>query len=626
MTQTIDLKVNRHLIDSKFETYYLTTQEVDIKSVPLNDPVDELTLEDKQLYSYLHFSAFSRDFNYLFTDPFDDDPICYYIDSIFKIWRIEIDQLKDQITSPVCLFEVTDGGQAKSNDSLTTLLFPSKDIALILFSQCSTEGLGEGILKLLVVSTEDRQSQPATWKVVNSFNLSDETSFGSCWHNDQKTAKKFPCPAKLITANYRSENDYDILEVVILTVNKNNDEKFECVLNLLQLNKLKSEESKESSVWSIQRLHQLTGQSYPSYIEIDHEDKNTHLTIVSEKHFKTSFDSREDEPVNPETKDSNVESDQDKGNMYVFYQNDSEITVDFKLPLDIEANQIKVNFGIDEMEIYIRGERVFKEKLWQEIDRGECTWTLDKSSKDYTKDNVSNLQITLIKKQDDQIWCQLIKGEEQGFQLMTSERSAAFQDLSILASGLSGFDRLKSVSSYIPSLTGNEQCDEVSEDLVLFRYNCHTKNLTHQAFLAGHQWLFSRKFDADHLPCFALRHDIDALIWEPKAKSKFHVEHIATFSALGYVQASKESKKFLNCSPDFDYAFIADSNNHIYIYKQPALCEGVVNRKAGVRPKIAKQKVINLGCEFVKVLGAIAFKGYLVVLSSKKIFSIKVNF
>lgn len=135
MTETLDLKVNRHLIDPKFETYYLTNQDIDIKSVPLNDPVDEFTLEDKQLYSYLHFSAFSRDFNYLFIDPFDDDPTCYYVDSIFKIWRIEIDQLKDQINPPVCLFDVTDGAHSKSGDSLTTLLFPSKDIGLILFSQ-----------------------------------------------------------------------------------------------------------------------------------------------------------------------------------------------------------------------------------------------------------------------------------------------------------------------------------------------------------------------------------------------------------------------------------------------------------------------------------------------------------
>lgn len=494
------------------------------------------------------------------------------------------------------------------------------------FLNSSAGKLEDGPLKLLIVSTGDRQAKPSVWKIVDSFNLNDEASFGSCWHNDQQAAKKITNPAKLITAIYRSENDYDVLEVVILNVNKNNEEKFECVLSLLQLNKSKCAKDQESSAWSIQRLQQLTGQSYPSYIEMDHESKQTYLTIISEKRLKTSFDSCKDGPVGLESTDPKVDSNQDNGNLYVFYQNDSEITVDFKLPLDVEANQIKVNFGIDEMEIYIRGERLFKEKLWQEIDRGECTWTLDKSSKDFIKDNVANLQITLIKKQDDLIWDQLIKGEEQGFQLMTPERSKAFQELSILAAGMSGFDRLKTVSSYTPSLTGNEQCDEVCEDLILFRYNCHTKSLTHQAFLIGHQWLFYHKFDADHLPYFALRHDVDALIWEPKVASKFHIEHIATFSALGYVQASKESKKFLNCSPDFEYAFIADSTNHIYIYKQPAKYEGVVNRKTGVRPKIAKQKIINLGTEYIKILGAIAFKGYLLILSSKKIFSIKIDF
>jgi hypothetical protein len=45
---------------------------------------------------------------------------------------------------------------------------------------------------------------------------------------------------------------------------------------------------------------------------------------------------------------------------------------------------------------------------------------------------------------------------------------------------------------------------------------------------------------------------------------------VATFNALGYVQASKRERKFTTCSPNLKYAVICDGVRHVFVYMQPA--------------------------------------------------------
>ncbi|XP_053204552.1 nudC domain-containing protein 1-like [Panonychus citri] len=619
MTETIKLDVNRALIDPKFETYYLANQEVNQQSIDLPNSASEFTLPDKQLYSFLHFSAFSNDFNCLFTDPFNGlQSECYYVDNQLNVLSVEIDQSSNLINPPVCVFKVpTNNYQA--NECMVTLSFPSEEFVLILVSTCSTVGQADGHLSLLIVSTGHRQIQAHNWTVVKTINLSHEASFGLCWKNGDQLAKQLTCPAKLIDSNFHSRDDSDKLKVIILTVEKNDQEKFECRLNCLHLANQKMD-TNGSSNWTIERFQQLTGPSYPSYIGVD-TDKNgvLFMTIVSPNPFRLTFDSLDKPAANCDGQDE-MDKDDERENIYFYFQDEKELTVNFKFPLDIQVKHIEVTLGIDEIEIRVKGETVFKETLWAQIDKELSCWKYER----LRKDDIPIIEIYLIKKNKNQIWDQLFKGKEQGSHLpIESEQLRTLEGLNSLIVRYSEINE----SSDIPSIFGNEQCDEVAEDLTLYRINCHRHIITHQSYLTGHQWLFSRKLDNRLLPCFSLRHDVDACIWQPKVKgSRFHIEHIATFSALGYVQASKESKRFFNCSLDFDYSFIVDSNNHVYIYKQPAPSDGVVNRKKGVRPKIAKQKVINLGRELIQVLGSVAFKDLLLILSPKKLISIKIDF
>ena len=68
---------------------------------------------------------------------------------------------------------------------------------------------------------------------------------------------------------------------------------------------------------------------------------------------------------------------------------------------------------------------------------------------------------------------------------------------------------------------------------------------------------------------FSLRHDVDAVVWQPSCKPDPLLNHIGTFNALGYVQAAKRDRKFTTCSPDLRFAAISDCNKHIFVYTQP---------------------------------------------------------
>merc|ERR1712226_315745 len=102
---------------------------------------------------------------------------------------------------------------------------------------------------------------------------------------------------------------------------------------------------------------------------------------------------------------------------------------------------------------------------------------------------------------------------------------------------------------------------------------------------------------------------------------KLRMRHCATLSAFGYVQASKESKKFIVAPfPEVNYAALVDRSRHVYVYLQPqTLDEGmeVRNRKTGKRvAAIAKQKVITLE-DNDEILGAAATAQKLFILTNR---------
>lgn len=95
---------------------------------------------------------------------------------------------------------------------------------------------------------------------------------------------------------------------------------------------------------------------------------------------------------------------------------------------------------------------------------------------------------------------------------------------------------------------------------------------------------------------FSTRHDVDGLVWSITGDNSTPYKHTATFNALGYVQASKEKRKFISAPSDYSYVAIADTDRHVYVYRQPSpVSSDMRNRKTGRSLKhVSMQQLISL--------------------------------
>ena len=110
--------------------------------------------------------------------------------------------------------------------------------------------------------------------------------------------------------------------------------------------------------------------------------------------------------------------------------------------------------------------------------------------------------------------------------------------------------------------------------------------------------------------------------------NKLTLEHAGSFAALGYVQASKQQRKFTCSTNDLSYAAIIDRTRHVYIYKQPSdIAEGceLRNRATGQSvKKVAKQQVITLQDTNEEIIGAFASPKTLFIATRSSLFAIGV--
>lgn len=96
----------------------------------------------------------------------------------------------------------------------------------------------------------------------------------------------------------------------------------------------------------------------------------------------------------------------------------------------------------------------------------------------------------------------------------------------------------------------------------------------------------------------ATRQDVDCCLWlqqyNPTKPDDWSMRHEGNLHAFGYVQASKQQKKFMDCSPDLGYALISESHRHVFLYKSKYdTADGLRNRN-GPQVTLGKQHLIAL--------------------------------
>ncbi|XP_008298036.1 nudC domain-containing protein 1 [Stegastes partitus] len=242
-------------------------------------------------------------------------------------------------------------------------------------------------------------------------------------------------------------------------------------------------------------------------------------------------------------------------------------------------------------------------------------------------EKTGGLEVTLQKRSEGPLWPELVTGDGRGEYVMSDEQAALIHE------------RLTHLTS--EDLNGNpdrdkppcnsqelEDCDGFPEDSSsLTHFDEASLKPTQVVNLGSHQYLFTVDVDPSEMPCLCLRHDVDALVWQPRPEQPGNMwEHVATFNALGYVQASKRDKKFATCAPNFSYASLCECLRRAFIYRQPSPVETVLfNRKQGRQVgQVAKQQVASLDSD-KPILGFRATNERLYILTSSNLFVLKVN-
>lgn len=166
----------------------------------------------------------------------------------------------------------------------------------------------------------------------------------------------------------------------------------------------------------------------------------------------------------------------------------------------------------------------------------------------------------------------------------------------------------------------------------LVRMDAISHKVTHKANLGSNNpVLFSLCLRAGSPLAFALRNDVDACVWlpcvQPNATNEITVnmKHEGTLNALGYIQASKQQKKFMQCSPDMGYAIICESQRHIFVYKSSHdSASGLKNRNSSTKISIGQQKLITMDSSD-ELLGIVCQNETTILLTQKHVLCLQIN-
>ncbi|XP_014786647.1 nudC domain-containing protein 1 [Octopus bimaculoides] len=598
-TDADELKVQSDLLNPNFDGYKLSLEPLPTYKINLETEIDVATLTDKQ-FSYQHLKALGCH-NHLIFDQWAMNVGHYILYFVDKLWNICCIELTTESGHPK-LINVNPAFQIPNRNNLhlipgrhnVTINFPAPDWAVI--------ADGAGTLYLLETGLRKNvQDRSSSWQL--RFTKSDVLG--------ENRGLFILCDAL-----FHTENESHFVECLILHVDEADEElkdkynaTFMTVLEWLTLS------SDDKQIWSVKQTRRLRSSRSADCCFFEKSGKA--IYIAGDRLFQMIYDS--ERPIN--TTEEKEPLKDDCPPEYTWMQNAESITVHFLLPEGTPKESIYITLQSDYIDVGFKtGNQLLSGQLDHLINTQESTWTL----------NDNKLEVYLSKR-DGSMWSLVVRGNMRGEMVTSEEQLAEIHNrLSHLTSEQWNPDPDKHNKPFNSQQL--EDCDAYPDtQAMLVRIDGVKHEITHQAHLGSHQWLFNTFTDVEKAPAVCLRHDVDGLVWQLGDDDSFDLatqpwRHVATFNAFGYVQASKQQKKFSTCPPDFSYAIISDCSKHCYIYRQPlAITSSIRNRKTGHQvTAVAKQQVLSLEAA-ENIMGVQATNHYLFILTPTKLLAVNME-
>ncbi|XP_029022760.1 nudC domain-containing protein 1 [Betta splendens] len=576
------LKVNRDLLDPNFDSYRLSLDAIPTYNVELDAAVEEVKLKDAQ-YTLEHMRAFGM-YNYLHLDPWYEDTVLF-VDCKGRV---------------LCLTVTLDTALGKPREVFLTSAESSECegrlCASLSLTSATWAALCDGTGRLYLLRTGRRGAGTDTkWEPL----FSEDTGE----------------PFIILHSVSHVQAGVHSVEVLLLRIQKDPEETTGsgysvCLEWITVANAAAHGQEKK---YEVKKRRLLRGKSVPHYAAVAPQGKG--LIVASEKPFIfTHVDGR---PVEqPDLEPMEVEKTDP---IYFWQQTAEDVTVCVRMPEGVTKEEVRFRLTADTISVAVQGfSPLLEGQLFTSVDPEASTWII--------KDHKS-LEVTLQKRGEGPTWSELVVGDRRGEYVLSEEQAAVMHE------------RLKHLTS--EDLNGSpdgdkppcnsqelEDCDGFPDDSSsLTHFDGESLKPTQVVNLSSHQYLFTVVAEPAQMPCLCLRHDVDALVWQPRPEQPGNLwEHVATFNALGYVQASKRDRKFATCAPDFSYASLCECVRRAFIYRQPAPVDTVLfNRKQGRQVgQVAKQQVASLDAD-KPILGFRATNERLYILTPTNLFVLKVN-
>lgn len=582
MAANYSLNVNRQLLDPSFESYRLSLDPIPIYNIELDAAVAEVKLKDSQ-YTLEHVRAFGM-YNYLQIDPWYEESV-YFVDCKGRILNLTV-TLDTALGKPKEVYRLSYDPVECEERVCASLSFPS----------ASWAALSNGAGRLHLLRTSKRgESSNSKWEPMFSEDLGE--------------------PFTILHSLSHIQARVHAMELLLLRIQKDaEDTKGSGFFVSLEWITVASTEAQgEDKKYEVKKRRLLRGKTVPHYAAVEPQGRG--LMVVSENPF--TFTRVDGQPVDSPTAEAmEVETAEP---IYFWQQTAEDVTVRLRMPEGITKDDVVWRLTADSVSVGIQGFAPLLEgQLHAAVDPEASAWLI--------KDDKS-LEVTLQKREEGPAWLELVVGDIRGEYLLSDEQKALLHER---LTHLTSEDLNANPDKDKPPCNSQEleDCDVCPGDSSsLTRFDGDTLMPTHVVNLGSHQYLFTVDVSPSEMPAFCLRHDVDALLWQPRSDQLTDMwEHTSTFNALGYVQASKRDKKFATCAPNFSYAALGECLRRVFIYRQPSPVDTVLfNRKQGRQVgQVAKQQVASLESN-EPVLGFRATNERLFALTSNNLFVLKVN-
>uniref|UniRef100_A0A182RKQ5 NudC domain-containing protein 1 n=1 Tax=Anopheles funestus TaxID=62324 RepID=A0A182RKQ5_ANOFN len=584
----IELVPDRKLLKTNFDGYILSLEPVPVLTTDFtttNRP--HRVKPTEQQYSYYHARLFGMQ-NHLVRDPWANGQ-CYYIDVTGMVQRVSYDTSLGRMRPLVAVFKLPLPASDESEDDAIaihryncSLVFPSEQLCL----------LSDGCGTVRVLETGDRTTG-REWKLQSTFKPSEINL----------TEGVLPGGGVLLDGRFLVRDGKRTLHLVMLQIDHQPVGKSKSLLHWFTL------EQSASPVWTVSVSRTLQSDGYPRYCALDYHA--TALLVACDEPFRFTHDS-EHPVIVPEPQTLPTEGEEKpvwEQFPFRWTQTLEEVNITFDKHPDVQYRVLtEPSSPTNEpcLKVFANGVLVIDgTQLCSKVDHERTTWAMDRKT----------LEITLQKQITGVGWPFIVSGgPDETLPEATDDRTE-----------LSDLPPATNLSAPL------ESCDFEGEQetyYTLERLSCINHTVTHTVSLGSGPPLFTVNLRPGLPPTFALRHDVDACLWQlqPVAfgTEDCRFQHEGTLHAFGYVQASKRQQKYLACPPSMGYAVISESHRGIYLYRSSLGASGAgLRNRNGMQVAIGQHQFVSLK-DSGEVLGISCEDEILMLLTEKGILALQI--